>query len=342
MTGVHTVLAVETSCDETAAAVLRDGCELVTSVVASQVDLHARFGGVVPELAARAHLDAIAPTVDEALGAVEGGWDGVDAIVVTRGPGLIGSLLVGTSYAQAAALARRLPVAGVSHLAGHVYSAMLADPALAPPYLALVVSGGHTDCVLLRDHGDAERLAATRDDAAGEAFDKVARMLGLPYPGGPSVQRAAESGDPARFPLPRTRLEDSFSFSGLKTAVRYAVRDLGPSQLDGHGVPRDPQVVADLAASFQRAAVDQLVSGLEQALERSGADSVAVVGGVAANAPLRAAVEECFRGLRVVIPPLRWCTDNAAMIAMAGWWRLQQRGPDALGLTVDPGLAEFA
>jgi len=304
--------------------------------------MHARYGGVVPELAARAHLDAIAPTVDEALQALPGGWDDVDAVAVTRGPGLIGSLLVGTSYAQGVALARGLPLVGVSHLAGHVYSAMLADPELQPPYLALVVSGGHTDCVVLRDHGDAVRLAATRDDAVGEAFDKVARMIGLPYPGGPAVQRAAEQGDPTRFPLPRTRLDDSFSFSGLKTAVRYVVRDLPPEQLDESGVPRDPQVVADLAAAFQRAAVDQLVNGLEQALERSDAARIAVVGGVAANGALREAVRERFAGLRVVIPPLKYCTDNAAMIAMAGWHRLQRHGPDAPGIAVDPGLGEFA
>lgn len=307
------------------------------------MDLHARYGGVVPELAARAHLDAIAPTVDEALTALPGGWDDVDAVAVTRGPGLIGSLLVGTAYAQGVALARGLPLVGVSHLAGHVYSAMLADPELQPPYLALVVSGGHTDCVVLRNHGDAVRLAATRDDAVGEAFDKVARMLGLPYPGGPAVQRAAEHGDPRRFPLPRTRLEDSFSFSGLKTAVRYAVRDLPPSQLDDRGVPRDEQTVADLAAAFQRAAVDQLATGLENALERSDCDRIAVVGGVAANAALRATVMQRFAGLRVVIPPLRFCTDNAAMIAMAGWHRLVQHGAEGIGaVPVDPGLGEFA
>jgi N6-L-threonylcarbamoyladenine synthase len=312
-------------------------------VVASQVDLHARYGGVVPELAARAHLDAIAATVDEALAGLPGGWDDLDAVAVTRGPGLIGSLLVGTAYAQGVALARGLPLVGVSHLAGHVYSAMLADPTLQPPYLALVVSGGHTDCVVLRDHGDAVRLAATRDDAVGEAFDKVARMLGLPYPGGPAVQSAAEDGDPRRFRLPRTRLEDSFSFSGLKTAVRYAVRDLPPSELDERGVPGDPRTVADLAAAFQRAAVDQLITGLENALERSDCDRIAVVGGVAANSALRAAVTERFAGLRVVIPPMRYCTDNAAMIAMAGWHRLARHGADGVGaVTVDPGLGEFA
>jgi N6-L-threonylcarbamoyladenine synthase len=322
--------------------VLRDGRELLSSVVASQVELHAEYGGVVPELAARAHLDAIAPVVDSALRPLPGGWDEVSCIAVTRGPGLVGSLLVGTSYAQGVALARGLPLVAVSHLAGHVYSAMLADSSLQPPYLALVVSGGHTDCVVLRDHGDAVRLAATRDDAVGEAFDKVARMLGLPYPGGPAVQRAAEQGDAARFALPRTRLDDSFSFSGLKTAVRYAVRNLGDSSLDERGVPRDAQVVADLAAAFQRAAVDQLVSGLDQSLERSGADRIAVVGGVAANSALRAAVSARFAGLKVVIPPLSYCTDNAAMIAMAGWHRLQRQGADPPGFEVDPSLAEFA
>ena len=318
---------------------LSDGRRVVSSVVASQTELHRPHGGVVPELAARAHLERIGPVVEEALRPV-GGWSGVEAVVVTRGPGLAGCLLVGVCFAQAAAAARRLPLTGVSHMAGHVYSAWLTEPDLEPPYLALVASGGHTECVLLREHGDALRLAATRDDAAGEAFDKVARLLGLPYPGGPAVQAAAAQGDPERFPLPRTRLPGAFSFSGLKTAVRYAVRDLGPDRLTEAGTPRDPQVVADLAASFQAAAVDQLVSGLEAAVEESGAERVAVVGGVAANAALRQEVGRRLGHLAPVVPPLSLCTDNAAMIGAAGWQLLRRGTPREA--RVDPALEEWA
>ncbi len=334
------LLAIETSCDETAAAVVRRDGTVVGSVVASQAAAHAPHGGVVPELAARMHLERLAAVVDEALAATPQGWAGLDGVAVTRGPGLVGCLLVGTAYAQAAAAARRLPIVGVSHMLGHVWAARIARPDLDPPFVALVVSGGHTDLVHVRSAAEADLLGATRDDAVGEAFDKVARLLGLPYPGGPSIDQAAEGGDPDRFRLPRPLLPDfGFSFSGLKTAVRVLLereKVAGPFDLE------TGPLRSDIAAGFQAAAVDTLLTQLEAAIEHTGASRAVVVGGVASNRLLRREAQRRCAGLaEVVIPAPRYCTDNAAMIGVAGWLAVAHRGFDHGPLIVDPGLASY-
>jgi len=294
------ILGLETSCDETAAALL-DGGEIVSNVVASQADLHARFGGVVPEVASRRHLELVVPVIREALG--ERSLDDLDAIAVTQGPGLIGALLVGLSAAKALAWGRGLPLSPVNHLHGHVASLYLEPDPLEPPFLCLLASGGHTLLVDVPDHGAFEVLGTTLDDAAGEAFDKGARLLGLGYPGGAEIDRLAREGDPEAFDFPVARVPGlDFSFSGVKTALLYAVRDLG----------RDLEArQADLAASYQRAIVQALVRRTREAAERTGAERIAVVGGVAANSELRAALPEAKA------PPLALCTDNAAMIASA-------------------------
>jgi len=307
------ILAIETSCDDTCAAVL-DGAEIRSNVISSQAAAHARFGGVVPEVASRHHLELAAPVVVAALAEAGATLDDVEAVAVTAGPGLIGALLVGVSTAKAIAAPRRLPLIPVDHLQGHIAANFLAPGPLEPPFLCLVASGGHTLLAAVRDRSGHEVLGQTLDDAAGEAFDKVARLLGLGYPGGPALQRLAEQGDPEAFEMPVAMRNDpglDFSFSGLKTALAYLCRDLGE---DGVAERR-----ADLAASFQAAAVGQLVAKLERALKQGDWGAVALGGGVAANGPLREAVRDlCERrhvGLKLV--PLALCTDNAAMIGSA-------------------------
>ncbi len=376
-----TILAIETSCDETAAAVVRGGRAILSNVVASQMATHQRFGGVVPELASRQHIVALAPVVEEALRALPGGWDGVHAVAATYGPGLSGALLTGLNAAKAIAWQRGLPFVGVNHLEAHIYANWLAPAAGGPggqaaarpqgegppvfPLVALVVSGGHTLLALLRDHGDYELLGQTRDDAVGEAFDKVARILGLGYPGGPAIQRAAQGVAPAGA-LPRAWLRDSydFSFSGLKTAVLHKAQERqelaarvpqGPEPRPARGrsaeprarakppagapqpPPLDPAFVGQMAHAFQESVVDVLVAKAADAAARHGASAILLAGGVAANLRLR---EELTRRAPVPVryPPLDLCTDNAAMVAAAAHHRFAAGVQSGWSLDVNPSL----
>ena len=307
------ILALETSCDDTCAAVT-DGPRVLSNVISSQASFHERYGGVVPEVASRHHLELINPVVDSALANAGVALDDVDALAVTRRPGLIGALLVGVSTAKALAASRRLPLAGVDHLHGHVAASFLEPDPLEPPFLCLIASGGHTLLAAVREHSRYELLGETLDDAAGEALDKAARLLDLGYPGGPAIQRHAAGGDPDAFSFPVALRDDpglDFSFSGLKTALTYKARELDEDELAGRK--------ADLAASFQAAVVDQLVSRLERALDVHRFDAVALGGGVAANSLLRErAGELCeHRGVRLKLVAPELCTDNAAMIGAA-------------------------
>ena len=298
------ILGVETSCDETAAALVTDGGLIRSNVVASQADLHARYGGVVPEVASRRHLELVAPVVREALERAGAAFSDVDAVAVTRGPGLVGALLVGLSAAKALAWSRRLPLIPVDHLHGHVASLYLQPQPVDPPFLCLLATGGHTLLLEVRDRSGYDVLGTTLDDAAGEAFDKGARLLGLGYPGGAEIDRLAREGDPEAYDFPVARVPGlDFSFSGVKTALLYVVRALAPTELERRR--------ADLAASYQRAIVRALVSRTRQAAEQAGLEPLAVVGGVAANSELRASLPTA------ALAPLELCTDNAAMIASA-------------------------
>ena len=321
------ILAIETSCDETACAVIENGRALLSSVVASQMEIHARYGGVFPEVASRQHVLSITGVVEQALAQAHLTLNEIDAIAVTQGPGLAGSLVVGVNMAKGIALGMDKPLIGVNHLEGHLYSAWVYDSplqgdepgdAIPPepqfPLMALLVSGGHTELNLMTDHLTYQRLGSTLDDAAGEAFDKVARLLGLSYPGGPSIQKAAEEGDPHRFNFPRAWLDDTwnFSFSGLKTSVLYEVREL---QKKSNFLP-----VPDLAASFQQAVTDVLFKKTMNAAREFEAKEILVAGGVSANHSLRQ-IFKAQTEFPVHIPPLSLCTDNAAMIAAAGYHR---------------------
>lgn len=355
------ILAIETSCDETAAAVIDDGRFIRSNVVASQMELHRRYGGVFPEMASRAHVEAIAPVIEAAMTEAKASWDSLRAVAVTKGPGLPGSLVVGVNAAKGICLARDLPLIGVNHLEGHIYAHWLEtteSPApSAPqvrrvlhsetpfPLLALIISGGHTELVLMHNHGRYQLLGHTVDDAVGEAFDKVARLLGLGYPGGPAVQRAAESGDPRRFQFSRPRVSlgartvrvanDAymFSFSGAKThALRLAKEHGG-----GNGRPLDRALVNDIAASFQDAVTDWLVEKTARAAEAFDVNAVLVGGGVSANKLLREKMRARF-GAAVSFPPLYLCTDNAAMIGAAGYYAFLRGVRDDLAMDVAPDL----
>lgn len=324
------VLGIETSCDETAAAVVMGGNDVLSSIVASQLDIHARFGGVVPEIASRAHVEAMIPVITQAINESGVPIERIDAIAATVGPGLIGALLVGVSSAKAMALVLDRPFIGVNHLEAHLYAALLEDSLVQFPMLFVLVSGGNTLFVDMRGHGDYNIIGQTIDDAAGEAFDKVARFLGLGYPGGPAIDSVARSGAATAIEFPRAMLHDGLdvSFSGLKTAVINYVR-------------KNPSIsTADVAASFQSACVDVLIVKSRRAAKQIGARTVSIGGGVAANSLLRAQMKAMCEtdGLHLVLPSMSMCTDNAAMIASAGWYRLRQDGPSALDTGANPNL----
>lgn len=325
------ILAIETSCDETAAAVVENGTTILSNIIASQVDLHAQFGGVFPEVASRRHIEVIYSVVRQALEEAHLGLDDVDCIAVTRGPGLVGSLLVGVNMAKGLALGRNKPLLGINHIEGHIYSLWLTEaaPEITFPVLTLVVSGGHTELYLMLDHGRYKHLGGTLDDAAGEAFDKVGRLLGLPFPGGPAIDKAAESGNPLAFKFPRAVMDEgfNFSFSGLKTAVLRQTKHFHQDKLP----------VNDLAASFQAAVVDALVTKTERAAAAYEVTAVHLAGGVSANRALRQAMRAALK-VPVWYPSPILCTDNAAMIGAAAHWQFISGRRDSLDLDVVPSL----
>jgi len=330
-----TILAIESSCDETAAAVVRNGREVLSNVISSQIDIHTLFGGVVPEIASRKHIEKINQVITQALSDAEMTLDDIDAIAVTYGPGLVGALLVGVAEAKAIAFARNLPLVGVHHIEGHVCANFIEHPDLEPPFLCLIVSGGHTHLVIMEDYGKFRILGRTRDDAAGEAFDKVARAIGLGYPGGPKIDKAAREGNPEAIQFPHAKVDDApydFSFSGLKSAV---LNYINQAQMRGETINN-----ADLAASFQKTVVDILTDHAIRAAKEYGYDRIVLAGGVAANSALRAglalACEE--EGIQFCYPSPILCTDNAAMIGAAGYYEYMKGVRSGWDLNAVPNL----
>ncbi|WP_044340655.1 tRNA (adenosine(37)-N6)-threonylcarbamoyltransferase complex transferase subunit TsaD [Rossellomorea aquimaris] len=327
------VLGIETSCDETAVAIIKNGTEIVTNIVSSQIESHKRFGGVVPEIASRHHVEQVTYVLEEALQQAGMTMEEIDCVAVTEGPGLVGALLIGVNAAKALAFAHNKPLVGVHHIAGHIYANRLVKE-MKFPLLSLVVSGGHTELVLMKEHGSFQVIGETRDDAAGEAYDKVARTLSLPYPGGPHIDRLAQEGEPT-LDLPRAWLEEGsfdFSFSGLKSAVINTLHNAKQK-----GVTIHPQ---DLAASFQASVIDVLVTKTVKAVEEYKVEQVLLAGGVAANKGLRGALNDAFEEIEaeLVIPPLSLCTDNAAMIAAAGTVLFEQGKRGSMDMNAHPGL----
>ncbi|MBQ4816990.1 tRNA (adenosine(37)-N6)-threonylcarbamoyltransferase complex transferase subunit TsaD [Bacillus pumilus] len=328
------ILGIETSCDETAASIVKNGKEIVANVVASQIESHKRFGGVVPEIASRHHVEQVTIVLEEVMAKVNMSFQDLDAIAVTEGPGLVGALLIGVNAAKALSFAHQIPLVGVHHIAGHIYANQLVDE-LQFPCLALVVSGGHTELVLMKEHGSFEVIGETLDDAAGEAYDKVARTMGLPYPGGPHIDRLAHEGEPT-IKLPRAWLEEGsyhFSFSGLKSAVINTL----------HNASQKGEIIApeNLAASFQASVIEVLVGKTLKAAEAYGVKQVVLAGGVAANKGLREALTTAFTKLpdvKVIVPPLSLCTDNAAMIAAAGTIAFERGIRGDMAMNGQPGL----
>ncbi len=310
------ILGIESSCDDTSASIVKDGREILSNIISSQIDLHARFGGVVPEVASRKHVELINPVINEAISKANICFTDIDGIAVTNRPGLLGALLIGVTAAKSLSAALDVPLVGIHHLQGHIAANFLINPNFGFPFITLVVSGGHTDLILVRSHDDYEILGRTRDDAAGEAFDKSARILELGYPGGPVIDRIAKEGNPKAIHFPRAKLDDTldFSFSGLKTAVIRFYKEQG-----------NKHSMADIAASFQDAVVDMLVQTTLKAVEATGINRIAIAGGVAANSRLQQQMKEksAKRGIEFSCPPPILCTDNAAMIACAGYYTIK-------------------